>query len=108
MIPAIIESLYGLKDRLLQEVHTTVERMACRNASNYWESQRCVDFIHRFLLRKRDVEQEKRPELAEWIQRFESNQHDAAISFWYEVHRGVTEAMREAGGGRREAGGDRR
>jgi glyceraldehyde-3-phosphate dehydrogenase (ferredoxin) len=95
MIPSIIESLYGLKDRLLQELNTTVQRIQCRNASNYWESQRCVDYVHTFLRRKRDVEQENRPELNEWITRFESNQHDAAISYWYDIHRGVTEALRE-------------
>ena len=93
MIPTIIESLYGLKDRLLQEVTTTVHRINSRNAANYWESERCVDYVHTFLKRKRDVEKEDRPELHDWIARFDSNKHDAAIAFWYEIHRGVMESL---------------
>ena len=64
MIPTIIESLYGLKDRLLQEVTTTVHRINSRNAANYWESERCVDYVHTFLKRKRDVEKEEPPGIA--------------------------------------------
>jgi glyceraldehyde-3-phosphate dehydrogenase (ferredoxin) len=94
MIPTIIESLYGLKDRLLQEVTTTVHRINSRNAANYWESERCVDYVHTFLTRKRDVEKEDRPELHDWIARFDSHKQDAAIAFWYEIHRGVMESLR--------------
>ena len=81
----------GSKTACSQEVRATVQRIESRNASNYWESQRCVDYIHTFLQRKRDVEHENRPELLEWLTRFESNKHDAAISFWYDIHRGVME-----------------
>jgi glyceraldehyde-3-phosphate dehydrogenase (ferredoxin) len=95
MLPIIIDSLYGLKDRLLEEVRTTVRRMNSRNAANYWETERCIDFVHLFLKRKRDVEQESRPELDQWIARFDANKHDAAIAYWYEIHRGVMEALRE-------------
>lgn len=95
MIPTIIESLYGLKDRMLQELHVTVRRVHCRNASNFWESHRCVDLVRSFLVRKRDVEQEQRPELHDWIARFEANERDAAAAFWYEIHRGVMESLRE-------------
>ena len=105
MIPTIIESLYGLKDRLLQEVTTTVHRINSRNAANYWESERCVDYVHTFLTRKRDVEKEDRPELHDWIARFDSHKQDAAIAFWYEIHRGVMESLRRLGG-RLEAAGE--
>ncbi|MCU0960344.1 MAG: hypothetical protein MUF48_09590 [Pirellulaceae bacterium] len=94
MLPEIMESLYGLKQRLLEESRATVQRMSNRNASNYWETQRCVDFVHTFLRRKRDVEGESRPELGEWLARFDADKHDAAIAFWYEVHRGVMESLR--------------
>ena len=67
MIPPIMESLYGLRDCLLREVATTVNRLNSRNAANYWESERCIDYVHMFLKRKRDVEQENRPELQEWM-----------------------------------------
>ncbi len=73
----------------------TVQRMSNRNASNCWETERCVDFVHAFLRRKRDVEGESRPELDEWLARFDADKRDAAHAFWYEVHRGVMESLRD-------------
>ena len=93
MIPSIIQSLYGLKDRLLQEIATTVSRINSRNASNPWETERNVDYIYMFLRRKREVEGEDRAELNDWIQQFESNKREAAIHFWYEIHKGIMESL---------------
>jgi len=35
------------------------------------------------------------PELLGWIDRFAKDKHEAALSFWYETHKGVHESLRE-------------
>ncbi len=95
MIPTIIESLYGLKDKLLHEVEITVNRINSRNASNLWESQRSIDYVFTFLKRKRDSEGENNAELDAWIKQFETNSHEAAIAFWAEIHKGIMESLLE-------------
>ncbi len=42
MIPEIIESLYGLKDRFLENTSITASRINSRNSSVFWESERCI------------------------------------------------------------------
>jgi glyceraldehyde-3-phosphate dehydrogenase (ferredoxin) len=95
MLPPIFESLYGLGQRLVDQTAMTVNRIHSRNASLFWSSQRCIDFVHTFLKRKRDVEGVRRPELDQWIGEFDRNQDDAAWAFWYEMHRGTQESLRE-------------
>lgn len=95
MGPEIIESLWGLKDAYLQNVRYTATRINSRNASQFWESSRCTDYVHRFLCRKRDVEGETAPELLEWIDRFEKDSKEAGLAWWYEMHKGMTESLRE-------------
>jgi glyceraldehyde-3-phosphate dehydrogenase (ferredoxin) len=34
-------------------------------------------------------------ELLEWIDRFAKDRHEASLSFWYEVHKGIHESLRE-------------
>ena len=31
----------------------------------------------------------------DWIDRFEKDKHEAALAFWYEVHKGIHESLRE-------------
>ncbi len=95
MSPNIIESLYGMKEKLLHEVATTVNRINSRNSSNLWESERTIDYVYMFLRRKRDVEGEKRPELDDWIKQFETNKREAALAYWYEIHKGIMESLLE-------------
>jgi len=95
MIPGVIESLYGQRDWFLKEIAKTASRISGRNSSIFWESERSVDFIHCYLKRKRDVEGEKRPELESWIKQFDANKKEAALGFWYEIHKGVHESLRE-------------
>ena len=66
-----------------------------RNASNFWESERSIDYVHTFLKRKRDVESEDRAELDEWINHFDTDKREAALAYWYEVHKGIMESLRE-------------
>ena len=54
-----------------------------------------ADFVLTFLKRQRDVENNRHPELPEWLDDFRNNKHEAAYNFWYEIHKGVHESLRE-------------
>lgn len=95
MIPEIIESLYGLKKQFLANNAMTASRISSRNASIFWESERVMDFIHLFLKRKCDVDGVQDRELLEWIDRFDKDKYGAALDFWYEIHKGISESLRE-------------
>ncbi|MGB2986589.1 MAG: hypothetical protein WBE26_11990 [Phycisphaerae bacterium] len=51
--------------------------------------------MYLFLKRKQTVDGENRPELVEWIKRFEADKQEAALGFWYEIHKGILESLRE-------------
>ncbi|TVR66216.1 MAG: aldehyde ferredoxin oxidoreductase [Spirochaetaceae bacterium] len=97
MIPEIIESLFGLKEAFLANVAMTAGRINSRNAAVFWESERNMDYIITFLKRKRDVDGSSDPELLRWIERFEENKQEASLEFWYEMHKGTHESLREFG-----------
>ncbi|HET8541433.1 MAG TPA: aldehyde ferredoxin oxidoreductase C-terminal domain-containing protein [Anaeromyxobacter sp.] len=96
MLPEIVGTLYGRKDELLRAIALTATRVNSRNASVYWDSARNVEYVSTFLRRHRDVEGTSRPELAEWIQRFEQDPAEAAYAWWYEIHKGIHESLRDA------------
>jgi glyceraldehyde-3-phosphate dehydrogenase (ferredoxin) len=96
MLPEIVGSLYGLKEEFLQNVAITASRINSRNASTFWESERNMDFVYTFLKRQQTVEENDDDELAEWIQYFERDKKEASLSFWYEVHKGILESLRES------------
>lgn len=81
MLPRIIESLYGMSDRYLEQASITASRTNSRNASVLWESERYIDYVYTFLERKRSVDGERHPELETWIRNFESDKRDAAWHF---------------------------
>jgi len=95
MIPEIIESLYGMKDQFLEKISFTASRINSRNASVFWEPERNFDYIISFLERKAEVENEKNPELTEWLKKFKTNRKHAALDYWYEIHKGIHESLRE-------------
>jgi len=95
MIPEIVETLFGRKSQFLAMISVTASRINSRNSSVFWESERTVDLLHSYLLRKREVEGESRPELSEWIEKFRKDKSEAALEFWYEIHKGVHESLRE-------------
>ena len=95
MMPEIIDSLYGVKKRFLENNHITASRINSRNSSVFWESERNFDFISTFLKRKHTIEGNNEPELLKWIKLFENNKYEAALSFWYEMHKGIQESLRE-------------
>lgn len=95
MIPEIMGSLYGLRDEFFENLKITASRISSRNASVSWESERNVDLVHCFLKRKHIVEKCNDEELIKWIDRFETDKAEAALSFWYDMHKGIQESLRE-------------
>ncbi|HPS93157.1 MAG TPA: aldehyde ferredoxin oxidoreductase N-terminal domain-containing protein [Deltaproteobacteria bacterium] len=95
MLPEIVERLYGARKGFLENIAITASRINSRNSSVYWESRRAVDFVHAFLQRKRTVENVKDEELDRWIAFFEKDRHEAGLSFWYEMHKGILESLKE-------------
>jgi glyceraldehyde-3-phosphate dehydrogenase (ferredoxin) len=95
MIPEIMGSLYGLRDEFFENLRITASRISSRNASVFWESARNVDFVHCFLKRKHTVDKCNDEELTKWIDMFETDKDEAALSFWYEMHKGIQESLRE-------------
>lgn len=94
MLPDIVGSVYGLKDEYLKAIAVTASRISSRNASVFWESERDLDFVAAYLARRRDVEGDADPELARWAEAFGKDRHEAALSFWYEMRKGIDESLR--------------
>ena len=95
MLPEIVESLWSMRDRFLENVRVTASRINSRNASVYWESGRNIDLIHTFLKRRREIEGDKASELTQWLDRFERSRDEAALDFWFEILKGIHESLRE-------------
>ncbi len=91
MMPEIIESLYGMKKEYLLCLKLTADRIISRNASTFWESERTIDYVHTFLIRKKEIDKIEDPELDSWLERFAKDKKTAALDFWYEIHRGIQE-----------------
>ena len=95
MVPELIGSLFGKKQESLDKILATAIRINSRNSSIFWESERNADLVFTFLKRRRDVEGDTDKDLAAWIDRFEKDKTEAALDFWYEVHKGTHEVLRE-------------
>ncbi len=95
MIPLIMESLFNKKEEYLKNISITTSRINSRNASIFWESERNFDFIYHFLKRKHDVEGNNDSELLTWLDKFKKDKKEASLNFWYEIHKGVHESLRE-------------
>jgi glyceraldehyde-3-phosphate dehydrogenase (ferredoxin) len=91
----IVEALYGMGKAFVEKVTMTASRINSRNSSVFWEAGRNADLVYEFLKRRRDVGLVDRPELADWIARFEKDRREAALDFWYEMHKGAHESLLE-------------
>ncbi len=94
IMPHIIEQLFGNKEKFLRSVSLTASRINSRNASVFWESKRNIEYVHTFL-KKKHLNGDKNPELEAWLNKFNENPKNAALDFWYEIHKGVHESLRE-------------
>jgi glyceraldehyde-3-phosphate dehydrogenase (ferredoxin) len=93
MAPEIVERLWGDSPRFLEVVKATAGRINSRNVAVFWESERDLDCVLGFLKRKRDVEGDKNPELDKWLKAFETDKRAAALDFWFEVRKGISETL---------------
>jgi glyceraldehyde-3-phosphate dehydrogenase (ferredoxin) len=95
MLPEIMGSLYGKKEPYLERIAMTASRINSRNSSVFWESDRNADFVLSYLQRQQEVEGIRHGELLNWIDEFRKDKHAAAFNFWYEIHKGTHESLRE-------------
>ncbi len=95
MIPDIMGSLFGMKNKYLENNRITASRINSRNSSLYWEPERNTDIVWNFLKRKHTVEKNNDPELLRWLEFFEKDKHEAGLAFWYDIHKGIQESLRE-------------
>ncbi|OGR45524.1 MAG: aldehyde ferredoxin oxidoreductase [Elusimicrobia bacterium GWA2_61_42] len=93
MAPEIVEHLWGNSARFLEVIKATAGRLNSRNVAVFWESERNMDYVMSFLKRKRDVEGDKNPELDKWIKAFEADKRGAALDFWFEIRKGISETL---------------
>ncbi|MDD2853721.1 MAG: aldehyde ferredoxin oxidoreductase N-terminal domain-containing protein [Desulfuromonadaceae bacterium] len=95
LLPEVMGSLYNRKEQFLHAVNVLASRLNSRNCPVFWESERNIDFVHTFLKRKRDVDNDTNPELAEWIEKFDRDKVEGAKAFWYETLKGIDENLLE-------------
>jgi glyceraldehyde-3-phosphate dehydrogenase (ferredoxin) len=95
MLPEAVGSLYGCKEEFLRAIDVLASRLHSRNSPIFWESKANIDYLHTFLKRKRDVDREQDPRLAEWLEKFDRDRIEAAREFWYETLKGIDESLRE-------------
>jgi glyceraldehyde-3-phosphate dehydrogenase (ferredoxin) len=95
LMPDVMERLFGLKDRFLECVRLTASRITSRNAAVFWESERTVDIVLAFLKNKKEVDGVSDESLAYWLELFSRDKNSAAYEFWYEIHKGIHEILRE-------------
>jgi glyceraldehyde-3-phosphate dehydrogenase (ferredoxin) len=95
ILPDMMEHLYGKRDDFMKKLKLTATRINSRNASIFWESERNVDFVYHFLKKKADEDGVDNEELNTWIKAFENDKFEAGLNFWFEIHKGIHESLRE-------------
>ena len=95
MAPEIFGSLFGLQKEYVHNAATLATRINSRNSSVYWESERNVDIVHTFLKRKKEIDKNDGAVFSKWYNAFNEDKNAAALEFWYEIHKGVHQSLRE-------------
>ncbi|MDT8394013.1 MAG: aldehyde ferredoxin oxidoreductase N-terminal domain-containing protein [Bacteroidales bacterium] len=95
IMPDVIDKLYGLKEQFIKSLKLTATRINSRNASIFWESERNIDFLFQFLRKKAYEDKVEDKTLDYWIKAFEKDKFEAGLQFWYEIHKGIHESLRE-------------
>ncbi len=94
MLPDIIDYLFDKKEEFQQMTQLTASRINSRNASMFWETDISIDFVYQFLKRKKEVDGVEDEELTKWLKAFDEDKNEAALNFWYEIHKGIQESLR--------------
>jgi len=95
LLPEVMGSLYDCKEQFLRANDVLASRLHSRNSPIFWESVRDIDYLHTFLQRKVNIDNDRNPELAVWLDRFTQDKVEAARNFWYETLKGIDESLRE-------------
>ncbi len=95
MVPDIIHSLFGVGPEMVANAFATSCRINSRNAAVYWESDRNITLIETSLVRMHEVDGNNDPALLDWIDAFKRDKDEAALSFWFEMRKGIHEVLRE-------------
>ena len=95
MIPEMINNLWGKGQDYSKSVDLTAGRISSRNSSIFWESERNIDFVHEFMKYTLKHSSNFPEELSFWIERFNADKKQAALDFWYEIHKGAHESLLE-------------
>jgi glyceraldehyde-3-phosphate dehydrogenase (ferredoxin) len=95
LLPEIFRDFWGAGVDLRAHHGALARRINARNASSFWESERVVRLVQRYLEKKAE-DGVKRPELDEWLARFARDPWAAGRDYWYEIRKGVDEALEEA------------
>ncbi len=94
LMPDIMEKLFGDKEGFLKSIELTASRIHSRNASIFWEAGRNIDYIQSFI-EKKIRQGDQTPLVKSWAEKFNKNREEAALEFWYEIHKGAHEVLRE-------------
>jgi len=94
LTPEFMRDYWQVESDLIAHHQRLARRLHARNRGVFYESGRVVELLHGFLRRKA-AEGEERPELGEWLGRFDQDPREAARDFWFEVRKGVDEALEE-------------
>jgi glyceraldehyde-3-phosphate dehydrogenase (ferredoxin) len=94
LMPDAVENIFGCGEEFKRSISMTASRITSRNASVFWESERNIDMVHAFLKNKKQEGVDSK-ELDDWIEFFNRDKHAAAYEFWYEIHKGAHELLRE-------------
>ena len=95
LMPDIVEALLGFKEEFMKSVYLSASRITSRNASVFFESARNSEILFSFLKKQHEITNGSNQILADWIAKFESDMNGAAMDFWYEIHKGLHESLRE-------------
>jgi len=95
LMPDIVEKIFGCREDFLRSLRLTASRIVSRNASIFWEAERNADLVWTFLKSKKETSGRWQRELQDWIGSFEQNKQAAAYEFWYEMHKGIHESLRD-------------
>ncbi|MBN2359521.1 MAG: aldehyde ferredoxin oxidoreductase [Deltaproteobacteria bacterium] len=94
LAPQIMREYLKVDVDLAAHHRRLARRIHARNRSVFFESSRAVEVVHAFMRRKLE-EGVDRPELGEWLVRFDADPRAAARDYWFEVRKGVDDALEE-------------
>ncbi len=94
MMPHIIDKLFGQQEKFVRSIALTASRINSRNASVFWESRKNIEYVHLFLQKKKS-NGDTDPALLKWLEKFDHDPKEAALEFWYDIHKGVHESLVE-------------